>query len=423
MGVSIAAILLPLAGAVVMLLLPSRAMPADFLPADRTIALFSQIHEIDRFPMLKTVPFTNTTVAVAFLDLGSGAIAGVLFEPAPFPSTLPFAISVSDPRANMLLRNIQHPLSRDPSFRLLAPSKNFMRPWAYLHVPTFGTLFSLDRPVVYVPSKTGFDLSMGAKDAREYFSPLEMSPPRLFESPLFILHSSDAAAHFSLMTSFLNDEPSTVMESVLRTLLKATFGPDVSPAYDLLPLLEYETALHVAEDPRTHALQFVLIGSTAQSTEKSATIDRIFQSMTRELRTIRHVSRTFDDKYVFRGVAADESLLSRQSSLSGTWKIESVTQTETKQRVLLARSGNHFILSNAPDAFARALAINTSEVRDSLEPLPASVGLMERSSGEQFLKEHLPTLFAGHPLGTGTGKYIQWQLLRSGAKLTLRVKE
>lgn len=422
MGVSVAAILLPLAGAVV-LLLPRRAVPADFLPADRTIAFFSQIHEIDRFPILKTVPFTNTTIAVAFLDLGSGAIAGVLFESAPFPSTLPFTISVSDPRANVLLRTIEKPLTHDPRFRLLAPKKNVMHSWAYLTLPAFGTLFSIDRPVVYVPSKTGFDVSMGAKDAEEYFSPLEKTPLRLLENPLFILHSSDAAAHLSLFAHHLKDGPATVIESVLRTLLSAAFGPDVSPTYDLLPLLKHETALHIAEDPRTHTLQFVLMGSTTELAEKSATLDRIFQSMTAKFRTIRHVSRTFDDKYVFRAVTADESLLSRQSSLSGAWKIESVIQTETKQTLLLARSENNFILSNAPTPFARALAINTSEVRDSLEPLPAAVGLIERSSGEQFLKEHLPTIFSGHPLGTGTGKYVQWKLLRSGAKLTLRVVE
>lgn len=410
-----------------LLLLPSAPLPADVLPANRTVALFSHITDRERrrfsslFPSLKDIPLDAHTVAVAFVRLPDESIAGVLFRtPAPLGGSLPFTVSVSGPEANDILKDIGIPLSHDPLFRLLVPKKTMTHTWAYLNVPTLGNTWQLQSPVVFLPSKTGFDIFTVARDASVFGAPLQHAPPRLFDIPLFVFHASDARAAMEALSMLLRDEPSVATESVLRGTLAEVVGPDVSPRYDLLPLLAGQTALHVSEDPRTHALQFVLIGSTSGTPEESARLQRVVASMIAQWPTTRTISRTFDDKYVFRAISADDTLLQRHSTSSGAWKVETVTQAQTGQTVLLARNHNDFIVSNAPAAFTRALAMDISDVRDSLEPLPAALGLFQRDWTERMLREKFPTLVSPHPFGTGTGRYIQWQVQRSGAKLTLQ---
>ena len=296
----------------VLLFLPPSPTPAQFLPAPQTVALFTNPTDATvaawsvYFPVLKTVPFSKNTIAVAFVKLPDGSLAGVKFDPPDIVSSRPFTITLSSPAAATLLDNISDPLSKNAVFRFLSPDKAETRPWAFVRfgeialdasVP-LSHLLTPDRPVLLLQTPRGIELSFSAQSSEEFLPALTMQSDKLFDTPLFVLQASRPGAVLHATAHILKQEPSFVIESVLKTLLSSWFGPSLSMRYDLLPLLNNESSLQVGKDGKTQTLTFVLIGSLRGTTQDKEMLDALIHNFIDSLTTATRASHRFDDKYV-----------------------------------------------------------------------------------------------------------------------------
>lgn len=429
LGVGAALIVVTVATAAILSLPKGPIDPAAHVPAAETIALFTNLTTQNNSALsahiqeLSQVTLTDIPSTVALLKTGSGLIGWAILEPTLNPDQ-PFTIRTSDPVLASLFQGIQNPLSKQYSYRVLA-GKPTSSPSAWLRFPDislstsspFATLLRTDTPVAISPTADGLTLRMNA-DAFASIPALGTGPKELFAEPLFILHTSNGNAFLDTLSGTLRSDTLLIPKTLLRSALTTLFGKDLSPAYDLPPLLEGTTTLEIAKG-NSNTFRVFLEGEIPND-EKA--LDHLTDLFLGTLATANVYTQTFDEKFNWQDIRQDESLIEDTTRTENGWTIRTMRQTKTGTLLLQALRGNRYILSNDTDAMQKAIHHAPSSLA-GVDDVPVGLGLIRSADWNDFLSRSLPTLSKGAMTPAGPSGHLKWKMEQKGRVLTIVLKK
>ncbi len=405
--------------------------PAASVPAKETVALFTHITKNNaglmatHFPILSSIPLTDTPSAVALLKNASGATGWALLEPQTSGKT-PLSIKTSDQQFNALFTQIDHPLSRDYTYSVLRGETTDSLT-AYLRFPDVQLAdTSILKSLIETKKIVSIALTDGGlrlrflKDVDVNFPTLSTTPKDIFAHPLLIAHLSNGASGLEVMRSLLQPTPLLVTETVLRQSITTLFGKDLSPAYELPALLEGQTTLQVAKSETGSGLRVVLEGQLPRNRKL---LDRLTTLFTAELAAIAKEDHLFDDKFSMQTVSQDTSLIEQTTGNKNGWNIRTIHQKGTSKILLLGLRGSRYILSNDAVAFEKT-AEDEAAALNPVDSIPAGLGLIEANQMDTFLTQNIRTVWPSTlQIPAGTGGYLKWKLTQEGSRITLLLKK
>lgn len=402
-----------------------QSSPADLLPAKNVTALFSRITKenarpfIEEFPQLASVPLPSASPsALALVRLDSGTDGWILFTRQSIPGKPSFAVSASSPEMLALLSHTSTPLSASPDYRMLEESDASALA-AHLRFPALTQpqhpLFRRFAPVTSPLSMTigsgGITIAWPHEKAET--STLSHIAPPVFDQELLTLQTSDGTDPLGSIIDRISREDALVLQGALTGMLKEIFGDDLSPRYDLLPLMEHEYALHLAgsyDHPR-----FVLRGGAPEARTHVEKLHALFAAHVPVSESRTHA---FDDGFVMTDIRRLEDAVEDVASREHGWDVRRTT-TGSGTALISALRGSDFILANDETGFARALTDG-----DSLRTDRHTVarGATDIEAFRAFLHALAPTLIEeqARPLFSLTGM-TEWTLLRENGFSVMKI--
>jgi len=403
--------------------------PARMVPAEETIAFFTNIttQNIGTFSAhigaLANVPVTDTPSAVALLKTGSGKTGWAVVEPV-MGGDQPFTIRTSDPSFDPLFQAVTNPLSRQYSYSALADDETSL-PSGWLAFPSVAlkaqspvaSLLQTNQPVMMISLADGLELRLVTDGVR--LPMLTSGPKELFEKPLFIIHVSNGTAFLDLLSDTFQNDDVTVLQTVLQSTLTNFFGKELSPTYDLPPLLEGTTTLEVAKKDTGNGLRVYLEG---EMPDDEATLDHLTDLFLATLKTASVHTETFDDKFNWQDIRQDESLIDDTTKTEYGWTVRTLRQKNADTVLVKAIRSNRYILSNDTDAVEKAVSQTASSLA-GLDDIPAALGLIHSAEWNAFLHHTLPTVSKGAIVPAGTSGHMKWKMSQNGRILTIVLKK
>lgn len=173
--------------------------------------------------------------------------------------------------------------------------------------------------------------------------------PLAFADPTVVLILPEEPAAADLLR-LLRPSVRIPAEALLRQTLAELFGDELSPAYDLLPLLGKGTTLQIARGGGESSV-FLLNGSMEDPQALDARLSRL-QGLFADARPlVEQRQRTFDDGWTFHDVRVNPAAVERTERMLGGWRVQTTSHPESGKAMLSARDGNRYILTNDPAAF------------------------------------------------------------------------
>jgi hypothetical protein len=406
--------------------------PALFIPADETVAFFEHITKENHaffaraFPLLTEVPLTEADASVAFVKINDERIAWILLEPNAGDSQ-PFRIRTSSPQASALLTDIEHPLSRDYTFSVLHKDPQDRGPSAFIRFPRLtidsasplGALLRPDRPTSITQTVDGLRIRFLTSNTDKDFSALEHGPKDIFPHPLFIMQASNLSETLHLSQSILQPTPVLISKTILRQAIASLFGTDISPAYDIAPLLTGPTSLQAALDSDGVHIRFLLEGELMGESDTLWHLGDLFRA---KLSVIAQESPTFDGKFTLPIVRHDSDLLEDTTKNENGWTVRTIVQKKNTSGLRIGLKNNTYLISNDADAFKNAL-ISPAPALSSLEQAPFGLGIVQSKEAGNLLERTVPTIWPRTVLPSGTGGYLKWKMTQEGKRITVLFKK
>jgi hypothetical protein len=413
--------------------------PADLLPAEETLILFSSADDAllrqyeSWLPILKNLPVAEIPRTVAVVQVPhKGKVMAVFARRPVSPDALPSGstwtqrevgpmfVSASSPAVFPLLITPAKPLGSSESFALLARGETEQRPWIFVQralLPAPASLTDsvletiLLRPTthlgIFPRSGSGMVVRLFPADTERRPLPL---PPAPETAPVFSIALARPQSTFEQLENELSGTNTIALDTRILTFVSETFGDDVSFSYDILPLLARPARLSLAQTA-SGGLSLLLQGSAPDA---AARIMRLHEAFRGSRTTARTVTRVFDGRYTFRNVRDDAHMITDEFAPVGGMQVHR-TMHALQGGFCSAIQGEEFLLatdcgllertvldrSQGPGASALAAGIFSS----SLAELSGSVL-------PELLQPASPLL----PEPSGT---LQWSLSRQGDILTL----
>jgi len=318
--------------------------PADVLPADATLLLFSSADDAllrqyePWMPILQKLPGADVPRTVAVVQGEDGNRMILIFARRPVaPDALPsgpqwtqrevgpLLVSSSSPDIFPLLDAPQHPLRSSQAFAALARGETERSPWIFMRrslLPQPATLtdavltsFLLGSAThLGIIPHTGASQTDGADRTESpmivRFFPangeLRAQPlPASADASLFSIAHTRPTALFASLQSGLSQEPRLLLDTRILTFIAKTFGEDVSFTYDIQPLLTHPSRLSLSQTA-SGTLALLLQGSAPDA---AAHIERLHEAFRGSRTTARTVTRVFDGRYTFRNTRDDTTMM------------------------------------------------------------------------------------------------------------------
>ncbi len=400
--------------------------PGNVLPLDQTVAVLMNIDAAaakaiaKTLPQIATMPQKKGMFAAALLQKEDGTLGWA--ELMPNGKNGMKLISDDSQVLALIARTKDSPrLSTSATYHML--TKNCLpSACAYFAFPKveidprspLGALFTSNEPVSVEIDDDSIILRTIRETAENQFSSLDSGPKDLFDYPLLILHVSNFQTFARNLRSMLRPEPALVTETIIRTSLTSLFGEDVSPFYDLPPLLKGKTTLSIAEGIEGH-LRIVLEGEERDGGKKLRSLLERFHARQVTTTVEKH---TFDNRFPFSVMRQDESQVETVSGSVLGWDTLMVRHTMTQNALFLALKGHRYILSNDQPAFEKALKTDAPTFVPG-EVWPAGVGLVDSRAATKLLKNIAPNLVGNLEIPSGTGGALKWRITQDGPRMTV----
>ncbi len=402
---------------------------ARFVPAKETVAFFRNLTKesastfAKNFPILDQVPLTNTPSSVAILKTGSGLVGWAILEPQEGKN--PFVIHTSDPAFDAMLQTVDAPLGRSYAYASLLPEPtDTVSGWlrfpdiSLSRTSALAPLIRLDHPAMISETADGVRIRFSTPTDM-HMPALGSGPKEIFARPLFIFHVSNAAAFLETLKHTLQPQPLLVSETLLREALTSLFGKDLSPAYDLPPLLRGMTTIGAALSDDSQSLRVVLEGQLRDRKD----LDHLTTLFRSTLGSVTRTTQTFDEKFHWSDIRKDTNMIEEIESKENGWSITSIRQKETGRALWSAVRGNRFILSNDKDALQKSVSQESSTLSASDTKPPSGLGLIDTKAASAFLSRRAPTIWPNREIPSGTGGYLKWKITDDGDRMTVLFKK
>ncbi|MDD4287647.1 MAG: hypothetical protein PHO20_03785 [Candidatus Peribacteraceae bacterium] len=414
--------------------------PADLLPADETLILFSSTDDAllrqyeTWLPILKTLPVAEIPRTVAVVQVPNEGKALVVFARRPVaPDALPSGakwtqhevgplfVSASSPAVFPLLQEPARPLRSSQAFTLLARGGTEQSPWIFverslLPAPTTLTDSVLDTLFLHSTSHLGIFPRSGSgmivrlfpasTDGRSLSLPHPMG-----RTPEFSIALARPESTLGELQGKLSQESRIMLDTRMLTFFSETFGDDVSFLYDVLPLLARPARLSLSRTA-SGTLSLLLQGSASDA---APAIARLHEAFRGSRTTARTVTRVFDGRYTFRNVRDDTHMITDELVSVGGMQMHKTIHA-TQGEFCSAIQGEDFLLST--DCMLLEHAILERPQGPGASALAA--GTFSSASLSLLLGSDLPTLLLpASPLLPTNDDTLQWSLSRQGDILTL----
>lgn len=416
--------------------------PADVLPADATLLLFSTADDalLRRYepwmPVLHQLPEAQVPRTVAVVEDNRGEKVLVVFARRPVaPDALPSGsgwtrkevgplfVSASSETIFPSFTAPERPLRSSPAFIALSVSDSESTSWIYLNRSLLPAPVSLTDAVVtalLLPSTTHLAIvprADGGAAVRSFPAGPEgraaLLPAPAAIPPLFSVALAQPSAFLQSLTTALPQDQRLVLTSRILTFVSAAFGDSVSFTYDLAPLLERPASLSLHRTA-SGSVALLLSGSAPQADGRMAKLHEAFRG---SRTTAQIVTRTFDGRYTYRNVRDSAAMLTDDWVTVGSTRMHR-TMHAVEGQFCSAVDGDQFFLSTDCALLQRMLA-----ERMTGPGAPAlAAGSFSRTNLSTLLKGTLPALLSSSsPLLPSQIDALQWSVSRQGNARTLTI--
>lgn len=430
------------ASATVWFLFPKKQMqPEDLLPADRTV-LFLHLKDAKDlptlaawFPILREVPPSPLLAAAALLALDRGEHAWVFFYRPSTAQRSPLLVQTSSPQALRFLRLPGEeasarsflPLQRAPAYRAVRSGGNtdtrlFLGSPFLAREPSYAldALLPLRAPLHVHLGASGTTITSVTKDlpGREV---LPMEIPLAFADPLLVFGTVHPAALLAHAHASLLPSVTVPFVAIARAMLRDLFGEDLSPAYDLLPLLGQSAILQIGPATGSGKTSILLQGAIDDRADTKRRLEMLHERFRETLPVNQVVSRSFEGDRSFEDVRQSESGTEVLQRTTQGWEMRETRHRGSRRVFVTALSGNRSILSTSSEAVDAFL-----DVRYGRLMLPPSAGPGIIQSGGRadalFLRGLLAFLLPDVLPPPLSGTY-RWSVVRQHDRVTLTVRK
>ncbi len=424
--------------------------PADVLPADATLLLFSSADDVllrqyePWMPILQKLPGADVPRTVAVLQGEDGNRIIVIFARRPVaPDALPsgpqwtqrevgpLLVSSSSPDIFPLLEAPLHPLSTSQAFAALARGETERSPWIFMRrslLPepqaltdtVLSSLLLASATHIGIIPHTGASASVGAARAengmvvRFFPANSELRPqplPSSVDASLFSIAHARPTALLASLKNGLSQEQRLLLDTRILTFIAKTFGEDVSFTYDIQPLLTRPSRLSFGQTA-SGTLALLLQGSAP---DPAAHIERLHEAFRGSRTTARTVTRIFGGRYTFRNTRDDTTMMTDTYEAIGGMQVHRTIHV-LQGEFCSATAGEEFMLTTDCTLLERILRARLLGTDASA----IAAGTFSRTALSALLENTLPTLLGpSSPLLPPASDNLQWSLSRQGDTLTL----
>lgn len=341
--------------AVAYVLLPSGINSVAYvLPAHSTLLVLHPINQdiIDAWsaslPALQSLPAWQAGQSAALLRSADGSLQWHLLDTTSYAPGTP------------TLNGEEKRLSEDAEYLRLALTRR-TDPWLYVHSDAWKD----DESQILLSKQSVATAIIRHEDSWSIVRPKtgRTLPPanplaRLSMSPSMTMYASDLASVIESLQTLLSGNVQTLAGVHIATALRTLFGEDLSPRYDLLPLLSGPGQLVIATvDGSTHAAALVTL-----SKEKSAsTATLLHAAFTQNQPLAEQQERTFDDTFTHQAIALRTKELTQQTWEEGGWHF---MQTSSSGSLLITAEQDQTIIVATHPALAADMAAFTETSAD-----------------------------------------------------------
>jgi len=358
--------------------------PADILPAKETIALVRNADQAAIATLgthlngFDAIPLQEHPVDVAVLRLPDGKTAWVVLDSVSAPAGMRYSITASDTAAQGLIGKGADRLSDDGTY---ADLRAFMAdaPFAYVRFPDISMKPVASAVGLFAPSEP---VAVTWKDGT-------MS---------IVLPGKDI---LSTLASSLSPSAQTLAESRIRTIVADIFGPSVSPAYDILPLIRSSASVELREGGG-----IIVVGETDNAADARATIERLHVAFAAGRPGIEVVSRPLDEQFSYTGIRKTDTGVQKTTERRDGFDI--VRSHADTAMFLSATRGSNVVLSNTMDGLSAGMTI-------------ASDGSPFRSGAHFSFAADAASVRKLFPTLGDAAKSVQWVLTPQNGRLVLEI--
>jgi hypothetical protein len=425
---------LSLTSAVLWMLYGNALVPAERLLPATTAALVTNA-DAETMRLLKTwmpalagmsEPENRTDIST--LILAEGTVLPALLTPELSLNTHPYAVQGAD-QAKMLIGNPAESLEKTDAYLTLLPGKHPDAAWAYMNPAMMGTgsrlspwsWLHLTRPFALSLSPSAIDVAIVDKAAGG-LPTLSKQIPSVFAHPIFSVQGTDLLSLADRAEGGIAPDALFALKSLITDAIRGRVGKDVSLTYDVLPLLEGETALHLGTEGNTKETRFLLEGTLTDGVQER--LDLIVASFRSSLPAVKRETLTFEKGFTSDTLAEDTNAVEAQTLSVEGWEIHTVLHKESGHALVAAVKGDRFLLSDSPAAIeARVRRTLPSITLAGIHGSLLAGGIVNRREagalGLQALREAWTTAAA---LPSSLGDTFLWSLVREHNRLVLHLE-
>lgn len=403
--------------------------PGTILPLDQTVAVLINIDAVTAnvigktLPQISTMPQKKGMSAAALLQKEDGTLGWVVLMPSG-KSGLSL-VSDDNQIVELLAHTKENPRLGTSATYVMLTKNCLAGQCAYVAFPKLridthsplGALFASEAPTSVEIGNDSLTLRTIVNSHEDRLPLMDTGPKDLFDHPLLILHVANFVTFARNVQRVLQPEPALALKTLIRASLAPLFGEDISPFYDLPPLLKGKTTLYAAQGSGTH-LRIVLEG---EQRDNGKMLHSLLQHFHEQQITTTVEKHTFDNRFQLNVMRQDESQINTQSGSILGWKTLSVEQKVTGASLFLALKGRNYILSNDQIAFEKAM----EQEAPSFTPgdlWPAGLGLIDSKAVTKILKNLSPNLMGNLDIPYGTGGALKWRITQDGPRVTMVVR-
>jgi len=388
-------------------------MPADYLPSEQTVALFTNPSQEDIrlfeafLPPLSAIEEPDGDVAVLRIE---DDLVPVLFSDRrgreEFELVLGrFEVSVSDPRAHLLLSSDPPRLKDSAAYQALTRQQHPGSSWVFADITLFPPPASLPEELLsLLPPPQTTHGAFTREEGRTHLAwyglerPVKQGLPSRMRNTIpdivGIIRVNDLPALWSAAEESLTQPTKSFLMGTLTQMAHDSFGEIVSLRSDLLPLFAGPTTIIVGQSASGTTIALESVGSSLQQLDEGfALLHRAFHSASPRTRI---TERILSDRFSARDIRIEEETTSTEEDVKlQHWNVRRTLRSNGEEFVT-AQLGGTFLMANSLEMLTQMLRkdvdINPPTGSQLIPGIRLADGLLDIQALKTLLEEKAPFL-------------------------------
>lgn len=373
--------------------------PADFLPAEQTVAIFHHANQdtiakwSPHFPALSEVPY-ETDAIIAVLQNDDSTFSAAIFKESDAATLGQYQVSFTNANIEPLIKKQQERVSNIASYKALQ-QEHGIDPWVYIKASALpapnGLRNTIEHALLYED-----DQHISIQEDGNHFRVSKEKIHNFIHAPLtsatlantiFKASVAEPVSVWSAIHQLLPSKDVIILDGILRQKL-TKWGTDISLEHDMVSLLSEPSTFHITETGGV--LNIFIEGSMKNTQDRDRILDRIHNSLMSTLPATTITSRVLDKRFTAVDIRSDKSLIEDSQSRNGDWVIRKTQLQESNHGVISATRKEYFLLSSNMELLNEAIETSTIAMPPSSTGLIRSKGFMDMPAIEILLTPLLP---------------------------------